>query len=180
MGAETLAERKARYVSDILKAHPIYLAETHISQEAGKYIGKLPEQPLFWLWHMAKGTQASAGQLLMQAEGYEDLWLCHETIRDGENEYGCEFFVKAKNEDEAEILAWTYVRDNYRYDMEELTKPFKDCLNENGWMELDGDYRWVQAYVIRKITCLKDILDRIGCVTYGIEGTPEGKLAAKS
>ncbi len=110
------------------------------------------------------------------AEGYEDLWLCHKDIRDGENEYGCEFFVKAKTEEEAEIKAWTYVRDNYRYDDEELTKPFKDCLNENGWMELDGDYRWVQASVTKKITCLKDILDRIGCVTYGMEDTPEGKL----
>ncbi|HUV52835.1 MAG TPA: hypothetical protein VMW64_07150 [Dehalococcoidia bacterium] len=52
--AESVEERKSRHIQDILKAHPIYLPDTYISQETAKRLQKLPEQTIFWLWHLAR------------------------------------------------------------------------------------------------------------------------------
>ncbi|GAH52407.1 unnamed protein product [marine sediment metagenome] len=52
--AESVEERKSRHIQDILKAHPIYLPDTCISQETAKRLQKLPEQTVFWLWHLAR------------------------------------------------------------------------------------------------------------------------------
>jgi len=39
-------------IDAILKAHPIYLPETHISQQTAKALQRLPEQAVFWLYHL--------------------------------------------------------------------------------------------------------------------------------
>jgi len=51
---ETAEERKRRYIGDILKAHPIYLPDSYISQQTAKRLQGLPEQSVFWLWHLAR------------------------------------------------------------------------------------------------------------------------------
>ena len=51
---ETVLERKRRYIEDILKAHPFYLPETHVSKQTAKALEKMPEQAVWWLWHLAK------------------------------------------------------------------------------------------------------------------------------
>jgi len=51
---ETTTERKERYIQDILKAHPIYPPATHVAQEAAKAMRKLPEQAIFYLYHLSK------------------------------------------------------------------------------------------------------------------------------
>ena len=171
---ETVAERKSRYVSDILKAHPIYLEEAFISQQTGKRLQKLPEQAIFWLWHLAKGTKATASQLLMQVEGYSDLWICHEEVRDGEYEYGSEFFVRASSCEEAEKKAWHYIKDNYFWhDEGEEEKPASAYMNESGWMEEPSGYRLFRVSSIRKVSNLQDILNVLGCVTFDLKDTPE-------
>ena len=49
---QTSQERKQRYVKDILKAHPFYMPETFIAQQAAKRLLRLPEQTVFYLWHL--------------------------------------------------------------------------------------------------------------------------------
>jgi len=51
---ETSAERKERYIGAILKAHPIYLPETYVAQQAAEAMRRMPEQALFYLYHLAK------------------------------------------------------------------------------------------------------------------------------
>jgi hypothetical protein len=162
---ESAADKKSRYVSALLEAHPVYLPDTFVSQSTATALKRLPEQALFWLYLLVD----------RQTEAFKDLWLCYEEMRDGENEYGCDFFVRAANEEEARIKAWHYVHRNYDYDDHQNEKPYEEYLNEVGWMELDYDYRWARVSRIRKVNSLKDILDHIGCVTFGIEDTPEGK-----
>ncbi|KKN40481.1 hypothetical protein LCGC14_0732700 [marine sediment metagenome] len=92
---------------------------------------------------------------------FENMWACRETVRDGECEYGCEFLVKASNLEEAERRAWEYVKRNYILDNGKDDKPYTAFLNEDGWMEIDGDYRWTQAEVRRQITSLAELLEFI-------------------
>ena len=40
---ESVTERKGRHIQAILQAHPIYLPETHIAQQAAKAMRKMPE-----------------------------------------------------------------------------------------------------------------------------------------
>jgi len=49
---ETTEQRKERYIQTILKAHPFYLPETHVAQQAAKSMRRMPEQTLFYLWHL--------------------------------------------------------------------------------------------------------------------------------
>lgn len=98
---------------------------------------------------------------LLGAEVFDDLWACRETVRDGEAEYGCEFLVKANTYEEAERKAWEYVKRNYVLDNGEDDPPYTEFLNENGWMEIDGDYRWTQAEVCRQLKSLDDLLNFI-------------------
>ena len=95
------------------------------------------------------------------AEVFNDLWACRETVRDGEAEYGCEFLVKADTLEEAERRAWEYVKRNYLYDNDENDPPYTKFLNEAGWMEIGGDYRWFQAEVCRPIKSLHELLNFI-------------------
>ncbi|MDD4986997.1 MAG: hypothetical protein PHQ43_14730 [Dehalococcoidales bacterium] len=168
-------DRKKEYVDKILKRHPIYLPETFISQQAAKRLQKLPEQTIFWLWHLADRTECSAEQALMQAQGFVNLWACRETIHDGENEYGCEFLIRAESEDEALAKAWHYVIDNYSYDGHEQSKPYTEFLNEDNAFEISGDYRIVEAEVCRQITSVKELLDFIG--VYEMKGVNCAKVS---
>jgi len=45
-------ERKERYIQALLKAHPIYLPDTFVAQNAAKSLRRVPEQTLFYLWHL--------------------------------------------------------------------------------------------------------------------------------
>jgi len=98
---------------------------------------------------------------LLGTEVFNDLWACREIVRDGEAEYGCEFLVKAGTEEEAERKAWEYVKRNYILDNDDNDKPYTDFLNDDGWMEIGGDYRWTQAEVCRQITSLHELLNFI-------------------
>jgi len=49
---ETVLERKRRWIRDIQKAHTFYSPESHVSQKAAKAMEKLPEQAVFYLWHL--------------------------------------------------------------------------------------------------------------------------------
>ncbi len=111
-------------------------------------------------------------------EMFTDLWACRETLHDGENEYGCEFLVRANSFEEAEIKAWHYVKDNYTFNGgEDEDRPYTDFLNEDGAIEIDGDYRVVKAEVCRPIQSLKDLLGFINVVTFSMADIPEGKAA---
>jgi len=52
--AAASAEKKRKYIEEILKAHPIYLPDAYISQETAKRLQRLPEQTVFWLWHLSR------------------------------------------------------------------------------------------------------------------------------
>jgi hypothetical protein len=99
----------------------------------------------------AKELMAS---VMVKLEPFSDLWGCRETVRDGECEYGCEFFVKAGNLEEAERKAWEKVHSNY--DTEE-ERQYPDFINEDGWMEISSDYRLIQAEVSRQIHDLDEL-----------------------
>ena len=99
-------------------------------------------------------------------EVFKDLWGCRETVRDGENEYTDEFLVKANSYEEAERMAWEYVKRNYIYDCDDGNeRPYTDYLNDAGWMERGGDYRWFQAVACRQIKSLHELLNFIPYVT---------------
>ncbi|MCK5235883.1 MAG: hypothetical protein KAR06_02765 [Deltaproteobacteria bacterium] len=101
-------------------------------------------------------------QLIPYDKAFEDMWACRETIRDGEAEYGCEFLVKAKSEEEAERMAWEYVKRNWVYDCADGDEhPYTDYLNDHGWMESDTDYRHFKARVCRPIKSLHELLNFI-------------------
>ncbi len=91
----------------------------------------------------------------MVPETFTDLWGCRETVRDGECSYGCEFFVRAKDRDTAEIAAWEYVKRNYVLDNGETDPPYTELLNEDGVFELDSDYRTAEAEVCQQIDNLE-------------------------
>ena len=54
---ETVPERKRRWIRDIQKAHPIYTPDSHVSQQAAKAMERLPEQAVFYLWHLAAKSE---------------------------------------------------------------------------------------------------------------------------
>lgn len=54
---ETAEDRKQRYIQDIMEAHPIYKPDSYIAQETAKRLQRLPEQPIFYLWHLAKAVK---------------------------------------------------------------------------------------------------------------------------
>ena len=91
-----------------------------------------------------------------------ELWLARIETRDGENEYDSEVFIRAKDEEEArkqgDKIAQTWYEDD---DGEHTAK-----LNESGWFEMVGDYRWVRCRRVTKIDNLEDAIS----VTGGIFG----------
>lgn len=112
-------------------------------------------------------------------EMFTDLWACRETLHDGENEYGCEFLVRANSYEEAEQKAWHYVKDNYTFNgSDESDRPYTDFLNEDGVIEIDGDYRLVEAEVCRQITSLQELLNFINVVTVNLAQTLIARAAA--
>ena len=91
---------------------------------------------------------------------FTDLWACREVVKDGESEYGCEFLIKASSLEEAERKAWEHVKNNYIYDCEDNdAHPYTEFLNDSGWMEHEGDYRWMKAEVRMQIRSLEELLD---------------------
>lgn len=120
-------------------------------------------------WEIPVGDEQlppSGGRAERGLEVFNDMWACRETIRDGEAEYGCEFLVKAESEEEAERMAWEYVKRNWIYDNDDGDQhPYTDYLNDAGWMESDSDYRWYQAEVCRPIKSLHELLNFIEYVT---------------
>lgn len=96
--------------------------------------------------------------VMVELQSLNGLWACREVVRDGECEYGCEFFVKASSLEEAERKAWECVKENYIYDCEDNdAHPYTDYLNDDGWMEDGGDYRWYKAEVRQEIKSLQDL-----------------------
>jgi hypothetical protein len=88
-----------------------------------------------------------------------NLWGCREVVHDGEQEYGCEFFVQADSYDDAVEAAWGYILENYciRGDEAEELKHYTTYQNEYGEIPLDADYRTVEAEVVRQITNLDEV-----------------------
>ena len=60
---ETAAERKERSIQAILKAHPTYLPESYIAQQAAKAMRRMPEQTLFYLWLLLGITNKYPGRI---------------------------------------------------------------------------------------------------------------------
>lgn len=103
------------------------------------------------------------GSVIESWNVFTDLWGCREVVRDGECEYGSEFLVKANTAEEAGRKAWEYVKRNYIYDCEDNdAHPYTEYLNDSGWMEGAGDYRWFKAEVTKQVTGLAELLDFIG------------------
>lgn len=94
---------------------------------------------------------------------FSNLWGCREVVRDGEHEYGSEILVQASSEEEARRKAWEYIKRNNIDDSEEdSSRPYTEFLNEFGWMESSGDYRWFKAEVSTQIKGIAELLDFIG------------------
>lgn len=53
---------KRRYIDAIMRGHPLYRPETHIAQEAEKAMLKLPEQALFYLFHLLPPSEKNRVQ----------------------------------------------------------------------------------------------------------------------
>ena len=58
---ESLTDRKNLYIDAIVKGHPVYVPEDVISQRAAKSLQRLPEQTLFWLFHLLPDEKKITG-----------------------------------------------------------------------------------------------------------------------
>jgi DNA-directed RNA polymerase subunit RPC12/RpoP len=86
------------------------------------------------------------------------LWLVRIEVRDGENEYDSEVFIRARDDNEANIkgaeIAQTFYED------EDGSYPIEP--NESGWFEMTGDYRWVRCKRVTKVETLEDAIAILG------------------
>lgn len=69
---QTLLERKRHYIQLITQAHSLYLPDSAIAVKAAKALERLPEQVLFYLYHLAPKKQSETVFLLTR----EDVTIC--------------------------------------------------------------------------------------------------------
>lgn len=88
-----------------------------------------------------------------------NLWLARIDIRDGENEYDTDVFLRALNEGAARVKGDGIARTWLESDDDKLSA----TLNADGWFEMSGgEYRWTRCKRITKVDTLDDVIEVMG------------------